>query len=118
MTPLEVAHLRAWPSAGGPWWPDHALISATDSDCQAILDRAVACLILVRGDDTARPRRRHLHSGQPHRRLDTAIPAARHRFAGYGRRLRQLELFDRPTRTCTTLSGTLRRRRCARVRRR
>jgi len=37
------------------WWPDHTVIPGTDAVSRAILDRAVACLILVRGGDPHDP---------------------------------------------------------------
>jgi hypothetical protein len=105
---------------GGPaWWPDHTLIPGTDAACQAILDRALTCLILFRGGDPDDPgavistlvsliadaddrlpdavadaRACGYTWNRIAERLGTTIPAARHRFAGYVRRPRQLDLFD------------------------
>lgn len=100
-------------------WPDHTLIPGTDALCQAILDRAVASLILARGGDPHDPgaiistlvslsadagerlpdavadaRVRGYTWNRLAERLGTTIPAARYRFAGYVRRPRQLDLFD------------------------
>jgi hypothetical protein len=108
------------------WWPDHTLIPATDAACQAILDRAVACLILVRGGDphdpgavistlvsliadaddrlpgaVARARTRGYTWNRVAERLGTTISAARHRFAGQLRRPRQLDLLL----ACRPVSG-------------
>ncbi len=100
------------------WWPDHTLIPNCDAACRAILDHALTCLILVRGGDTHDPgatistlvsliveadgrlydavadARDHGYTwNRVAERLGTTIPAARHRFAGYVRRPRQLDLF-------------------------
>ena len=101
------------------WWPDHTLIPGTDTICRAILDSALASLILARGGDQHDPgavistlvsliadagdrlpdavadARVHGYTwNRVAERLGTTIPAARHRFAGYVRRPRQLDLFD------------------------
>ena len=101
------------------WWPDRTLIPSTDAACRAILDHALACLILVRGGDPHDPgavistlvsliadaddrlpdavadARHHGYTwNRVAERLGSTISAARHRFAGYVRRPRQLDLFD------------------------
>jgi hypothetical protein len=100
-------------------WPDHTLIPGTDATCRAILDHALACLILVRGGEPRDPgavisslvsliadagdrlpdavatARAHGYTwNRVAERLGTTIPAARHRFASHARRTRQLDLFD------------------------
>jgi transposase InsO family protein len=99
-------------------WTDHTLIPSTDAACRAVLDRALTYLILVRGgaphdpgaristlvsliaDANARlpeavaDARHHGHSwNRIAERLGSTVPAARHRFASYARRCRQLRLF-------------------------
>jgi len=101
------------------WWPDHTVIPGTDAVSRAILDRAVACLILVRGGDPHDPgavistlvsliadaddrlpdavagARAHGYTwNNVAERLGTTVPAARHRFAGHVLRPRKLDLFD------------------------
>ena len=101
------------------WWPDRTLIPSADAVCRAILDRAITCLILARGGDLNDPgalistlvsliadaddrlpdavadaRARGYTWNRVAERLGTTIPSARHRFAGYARRPRQLDLFD------------------------
>ena len=99
-------------------WLDRTLIPSTDPACRAVLDRALTCLILIRGGAPHDPGARvstlvsliaeadarlpdavadARHQGYTwHRiaeRLGTTVPAARHRFASYARRCRQLRLF-------------------------
>jgi hypothetical protein len=101
------------------WWPDHTVIPGTDPACRVILDRAVACLILVRGGDPHDPgavistlvsliadaddrlpdavagaRAHGFTWNRVAERLGVTVSAARHRFAGHVRRPRQLDLFD------------------------
>ena len=103
------------PGAG----PDHTLIPSCDAASRAILDRALTCLVLARGgtprepgatistlvsliveadarlyDAVADARARGFTWNRIAERLGSTIPAARHRFAGYARWARQLELFD------------------------
>jgi hypothetical protein len=99
--------------------PDHTVIPSCDATSRAILDRALTCLILARGgtprepgatistlasllveadarlyDAVADARSRGYTWNRIAERLGGTIPAARHRFAGYARWARQLELFD------------------------
>ncbi len=100
-------------------WPDHTLIPFDDAVSRAILDHAVACLILVRGGDlddlgatistlvtvivdaqtrlpdlVAAARDRGYTWNRIAERLGSTIPAARHHYADYARCRRRLHLFD------------------------
>ncbi len=99
-------------------WPDHTLIPFGDAASRAILDHAVACLVLVRGGDRYDPgatistlvtlmvdaetrladlvadaRDRGYTWNRVAERLGSTILAARHRYAAYAR-WRRLHLFD------------------------
>lgn len=98
-------------------WPDHTIIPFGDAANRAILDHAVACLVMVRGGDHRDPgafistlvtlmadaearlpdlvadaRDRGYTWNRIAERLGTTIPAARRHYADYAR-CRQLGLF-------------------------
>ena len=119
MRPPLLRHSSS-PALGEPArWPDRTLSPAADAVCRALLDHAVAGLILARdGDprdpgavistlvsliadaddrlpDTVANARAHGYTwNRIAERLGSTVPAARHRFAGYVRRSCQLDLFD------------------------
>ncbi len=100
------------------WWPDHTTIPFPDAASAALLDHAVACVVLLRGGDLQDPgstistlvifineaqsrlpdlvahaRDRGYTWDRIAERLGSTIPAARHRYADYVRLRRQLGLF-------------------------
>ena len=107
------------PRAEPAWWPDHTLIPFADLASRAILDHALACLVLVRGGDLRDPgatistlvtliaeaearlpdavvdaRVRGYTWNRIAERLGSTTSAARHRFADHARCRQQLRLFD------------------------
>jgi hypothetical protein len=102
----------------GSWWPDHTTIPFTDAASDAILDHAVACMVLLRGGDLQDPgstisalvtfiadaqarlpdlvadaRDRGYTWSRIALHLGSTTPAARHRYTDYVRLRRQLGPF-------------------------
>jgi hypothetical protein len=101
------------------WWPNHTTIPFSDAASDAIIDHAVACMVLLRGGDLQDPgsaisalvtfiadaqarlpdlvadaRDRGHTWSHIARHLGGTIPAARHRYAEYVRLRHQLEPSD------------------------
>jgi hypothetical protein len=101
------------------WWPNHTAIPFSDAASSAILDHAISCMVLLRGGDLQDPgsitsalvtfvvdaqsrlpdlvadaRDRGYTWSRIAQHLGSTTPAARHHYADYVRRRRQLELFD------------------------
>jgi len=111
--------IPADPPGDPSWWPDHTLIPFTDVASRAILDHAIACLVLVRGGDPRDPgatistlvsliveaevrlpdavahaRSRGYTWNRLAERLGSTIPAARRRYAEHARGRQPPHLFD------------------------
>jgi hypothetical protein len=101
------------------WWPNHTTIPFSDAASSAILDHAIACIVLLRGGDLQDPgsaisalvtfivdaqsrlpdlvadaRDRGHTWNHIAQRLGCTIPAARHHYADYVRLRRELGPFD------------------------
>jgi hypothetical protein len=101
------------------WWPNHTSIPFSDAASSAILDHAIACMVLLRGGDLQEPgstisalvtfivdaqsrlpdlvadaRDRGYTWSRIAEHLGSTIPAARHHYADYVRLRRELGPFD------------------------